>query len=211
MSLCTGSWDSTVSLAGHEMMQAVDRRTNIRPPTAQGLGVVNGLFPLVVGKRIAYMLEAKTYKRSMLELAYPLVDKIINGLCEIDPEVFFWIWYYRYDMPYCGNSINGTRSSDNHSPNQGDCTYGRCGGLVSLDAESVHQNCNPGGYCVYAFPLKISLQAKGMENHSNFYFDTSPVYLPRSVCIQKKGKGKAIGELCHSYTVVMSELFTSHR
>ena len=71
------------------------------------------------------------------------------------------------------------------SPNQGDCTYGRCGGLVSLEAESVHQNCNPGGYCVYAFPLKISLQAKGMENHSNFYFDTSPVYLPRSVCTLK--------------------------
>ena len=191
MSLCTGSWDSTVSLAGHETRKGANRQTDTRPPTAQSLGVVNGLFPLVRGKRITHMLEAKFSKRSMLEIAYPGVDKIIDGLCEIDPEIVFWIWCYIYDMPYCGNSINGTRSSGNHPPNQGDCTYGRCGGLVSLDAESVHQNCNPGGYCVYAFPLKISLQAKGMENHSNFYFDTSPVYFPRSVCILKMCEGES--------------------
>ena len=203
MSLCTGSWDSTVGLAKHEMNKRVNRQTNTCPPTAQGLGVVNGRFPLVGGKCIGHMLEASIYKRSMLEIAYPGVDKIIDGLYEIDPEIVFWIWYYIYDMPYCGNSINGTRSSGNHPPNQGDCTYGRCGGLVSLDAESVHQNCNPGGYCVYAFPLKISLQAKGMENHSNFYFDTSPVYLPRSVCILKM----CVGE---SYWGAMPFIYSCH-
>lgn len=30
-----------------------------------------------------------------------------------------------------------------------------------------------------------------MENHSNFYFDTSPFYLPRSVCILKMCLGES--------------------
>ena len=58
MSLCTGSWDSTVSLLRHDMQLGKEIWTNIDPSTAQGLGVVNVHLSLVEGKHIGSMLGA---------------------------------------------------------------------------------------------------------------------------------------------------------
>ena len=58
MSLCTGSWDSTVSLLRYEMQLGQETWTNSSSSTAQGLGVVNVHMSLVEGKHIGSMLGA---------------------------------------------------------------------------------------------------------------------------------------------------------
>ena len=58
MSLCTGSWDSTVSFLRYEMQLGQETWTNVYPSTAQGLGVVNVHLSLVEGKHIGSMLGA---------------------------------------------------------------------------------------------------------------------------------------------------------
>lgn len=58
MSLCTGSWDSTVSLA----FDGQRTRTDFHDSTAQGLGVVNVHFSLVEGKHVGQYAWSKRTK-----------------------------------------------------------------------------------------------------------------------------------------------------